>query len=63
MTIGYGTGKIFVEKLGSTSLSRSTLYEAMSRGNLAFVKHYGRRLVLHADLIAFLSSLARTVSQ
>jgi excisionase family DNA binding protein len=39
------------------SLSRSTLYQAMAAGKLKFVKFGGRRLILEADLTAFLTSL------
>jgi excisionase family DNA binding protein len=43
----------------AAGLSRTTLYEEMDRGKLAYVKIGNRRLILRDDLVAFLVSHRR----
>ena len=44
------------EAVRVTGLSRTTLYELIKTGQLKTIKAAGRRLVLKADLEAFLAS-------
>lgn len=39
----------------ASGIGQTTLYEAMQRGQLAFVKVGARRLVMREDLLAFLN--------
>jgi excisionase family DNA binding protein len=43
------------EAVKASGLGRTFLYERMATGELKSVKLGGRRLILHADLMAFLT--------
>jgi len=44
------------EAVKATGLGRTFLYERMTRGELKSIKVGGRRLILHSDLVEFLTN-------
>lgn len=45
------------EAVKATGLGRTFLYERIARGELKSIKIGGRRLILHADLVEFLTNV------
>jgi len=59
MTLPTGSMKLAYridEAVKATGLGRTFLYERIARGELKSIKVGGRRLILHSDLVEFLTN-------